>query len=76
MKCREDIIEIGAEILGRELTEEEVDELEEAMQGRYEMYLEDHYDEEEPEAVDNLFNEDFYDNLKENIREMFEENEE
>ena len=40
------------------------------------MYLEDHYDEEEPEAVDNLFNEDFYDNLKENIREMFEENEE
>lgn len=75
MNFRDDIIEIGAEILGRKLTTEEVDELEEAMQGRYEMYCEDYYDEDEPEAMDDLFNEDFYDNLKENIEEMLEEKE-
>lgn len=70
MDFRQDIIEIGRDILDRDLTEEEIDELEEAMNGRYEMYLEDYYDEDEPEAVDDLFNEDFYDGLKENMYEM------
>lgn len=72
MKCREDVIEIGAEILGRKLTEEEVDELTEAMESRYSLYCE-MYDEDVD--IDALFNEDFYDALKENIEEMLEEKE-
>ena len=70
MEYREDIIEIGAEILGRELTEKEINELESAMNGRYEMYCEDYDDDVD---IDELFNEDFYDALKENIEEMFGE---
>lgn len=72
MKCREDVIEIGKEILGRELTEEEIDELTEAMESRYNLYCE-MYDEDVD--IDALFNEDFYDALKENIEEMFEKRE-
>ena len=45
MKCRQDVIEIGAEILERELTEEEINELTEAMEGRYNLYCE-MYDED------------------------------
>ena len=67
MEFREDIIEIGKEILDRELTVEEIDEIESAMQGRYEMYFED-YDEDVD--IDELFNEDFYDSLKEIMEEM------
>ena len=72
MECRQDVIEIGAEILERELTEEEINELTEAMEGRYNLYYE-MYDEDVD--IDALFNEDFYDALKENIEEMFEEKE-
>lgn len=67
MEFREDIIENGKEIVGRELTVEEINEIESAMQGRYEMYCED-YDEDVD--IDELFNEDFYDSLKEIIDEM------
>lgn len=72
MECRQDVIEIGAEILERELTEEEINELTEAMEGRYNLYCE-MYDEDVD--IDALFNEDFYDALKENIEEMFEKKE-
>lgn len=72
MECREDVIEVGTEILGRKLTEEEIDELTEAMESRYNLYFE-MYDEDVD--IDALFNEDFYDALKENIDEMLEKNE-
>ena len=42
------------------------------MEGRYNLYCE-MYDEDVD--IDALFNEDFYDALKENIEEMFEEKE-
>ena len=38
MDCREDVKKIGAEILGRELTKEELDELTMAMEARYDLY--------------------------------------
>ena len=67
MECREDIIVIGKELIGRDLTEEEVNEIESAMQGRYDMYCEDC---DEDVDIDELFNEDFYDSLKEILDEM------
>ena len=69
MEFREDIIENGKEIVGRELTEKEINEIEEAMQARYEMYCED-YDKDVD--IDELFNEDFYDSLQEIIGEMID----
>ena len=67
MECRTDIITIGSEILGRTLTNDEVNELDNAMHSRYDMYCEDYDDDVD---VDALFSEDFYDNLKENMEEM------
>ena len=67
MECRNDIIINGKKILDRELTVEEINKIESAMQGRYEMYCEDY---DENVDIDELFNEDFYDNLKALIDEM------
>ena len=67
MECREDVIKVGEEILGRKLAEEEIEELTEAMESRYELYLEMY---SEDVDVEELFNEDFYDAMKENIEEM------
>lgn len=67
MECRHDIIINGKKILDRELTVEEINKIESAMQGRYEMYCEDY---DENVDIDELFNEDFYDNLKALIDEM------
>lgn len=70
---REDIITNGAEILGRPMTETEIDEAEAAMEARLDEMYED-YDEEEVDIMA-LFNEDFYDNLKNVLEEMQEEQE-
>ena len=70
MEFREDIIVNGKEILGRELTEKEINEIESAMNSRYDMYCED-YDEDVD--IDVLFDEDFYDSLKEIIDEVMVE---
>lgn len=67
MECRDDVIEIGKEILGRDLTEDEINELTEAMEERYNLYHE-MYDEDID--IEALFNEDFHDALKENMYEM------
>ena len=67
MECRDDVIRVGEEILGRKLTEEEIEELTEAMESRYELYLEMYGEDVDVEA---LFNEDFHDAMKENIEEM------
>lgn len=62
MEFREDIITNGREILGRELTENEINEAEQAMSARLDMMYEDNDSDVDIEA---LFNEEFYDNLKE-----------
>ena len=67
MECRDDVIKVGEEILGRKLTEEEIDELVETMESRYQLYLEMYGEDVD---VETLFNEDFYDAMKENIEEM------
>lgn len=67
MECRDDVITIGKEILERDLTDEEIEELTDAMEGRYNLYHEMY---NEDVDIDALFNEDFYDALKENMNEM------
>lgn len=62
MEFREDIIKNGREILGRELTDNEIDQAEQAMTARLDMMYEDNDRDVDIEA---LFNEEFYDNLKE-----------
>lgn len=78
MEFRKDIIANGKVILGRELTGQEINKIEEAMNGRYEMYCQDYAQDVD---IDALFNEDFYKNLKEiiekeiteiNMREIFD----
>lgn len=61
---KEDIIKNGKAFLGRELTEKEVNEIDSIMNSKYELYLKAY---DKNVDVDVLFDEDFYDNLKDVI---------
>lgn len=70
MGFKEDIVNIGKEILGRDLTEAEVEEVNATMEARYSDYEECFGGEIDIKV---LFDEDFYDNLKEVISEVVEQ---
>lgn len=63
-EIKKDIKTVGAKILGRKLTSEEVRENAEAMVDYFEILLTEDCDGDE-EAAYALFNDDFYDYLKE-----------
>ena len=69
MGFKEDIVNIGKEILGRDLTEAEVEEVNATMEARYSDYEECFGGEIDIKVS---FDEDFYDNLKEVISEVVE----
>ena len=64
---KNDVINIGKDILGRELTEEEIEECTQAFKEYYEILLEDAEDDEEAALA--LFDEDFYDKLTEYLED-------
>lgn len=72
-EVRKDVKKYGKEILGRKLTEEEIEENTQALLDYYEILLAEDCDGDEEAAYD-LFNEDFYDKLTEYL-EMEEEEE-
>lgn len=64
---RDDCKKVAKEFLGKDLSNKELNELEEAMNSRFEMYQQDYDDTVDIEA---LFNEDFADGIKENLQRM------
>ena len=66
IKCKEDVKNIGKNILGRDLTEKELGENTQAMEDYYEILLTEDCNNDE-ESAKALFDETFYEHLKEII---------